>query len=96
MAAPTTASPETAHTAPVSTATPAPHTRSGRHLHSRGKKSDDPFLTRSLTAEVGEQFRQPSPGQPDPATPQHPDHTLLADVRHLYPIAFASPSLSLG
>ena len=51
-------------------------------MHHRGKKSDDPFLTRSLTAEVGKVFGKPSSGDAQDDA-EKADSSLLADVRSL-------------
>lgn len=77
----------------AATAQPAGH---GNHPHHRGKKANDPFLTRSLTAEVGKQFSQPSPGQADDPADPDASHSLLADVRPPPSLHPRAPPVSLG
>jgi hypothetical protein len=68
-------------TAATFTATPDQHTRNDHLAHHRGKKANDPFLTRRLTAEVSKVLGQPSPGHADGNDTQDDTaHSLFADV----------------
>lgn len=87
---------EPAHLPSVSDGVPNHHAHGSRQLHSRGKKGGDPFLTRSLTAEVGEQFRQASPGQPHNDRDHDGLSTLLTDVCCPVPAHVSSPCIAFS